>query len=134
MLGHKHRQFKTHASLSLEALVPADHFYREVETKLDLSLVRGEMWERLLDFVGKGHRQTVDYYCKYLESRFPTEVSAIYERVLCELLAEKAIKMVCQYLRRMQKLGQGGRVDEIVAELRTAYKHRPALMEELAGL
>jgi hypothetical protein len=101
-------------------------------------MVREEMWERLLEFVGKTHRQTVDYYRKYLESRFPTEVSAIYERIFRELLAEKAnhkgYQMVCQYLRRMQKLGQGRRVDEIVAELRDSYKHRPALMEELAGL
>jgi hypothetical protein len=35
MLGHKQRQFKTHVAVSLEALVPVDHFYREVEVKLD---------------------------------------------------------------------------------------------------
>lgn len=40
MLGQKQRLFKTHPSLSLEDLVPIDHCYREVETKLDLSFVR----------------------------------------------------------------------------------------------
>lgn len=40
MLGHKLRAFKTHTALSLEGLVPTQHFYRQVEAKLDLSFVR----------------------------------------------------------------------------------------------
>ena len=40
MLGQKPRYFKTHASLTLEALVPAGHFYRELEAKLELEFVR----------------------------------------------------------------------------------------------
>jgi transposase len=40
MLGQKQRLFKTHPAVSLDDLVPAKHFYREVEVKLDLSFVR----------------------------------------------------------------------------------------------
>ena len=40
MLGHKGRVFKTHRALSVEALVPPDNFYRELEAKLDLTFVR----------------------------------------------------------------------------------------------
>jgi transposase len=40
MLGQKQRLFKTHIALSLDDLVPANHFYRGVEAKLDLSFVR----------------------------------------------------------------------------------------------
>jgi transposase len=40
MLGQKQRHFKIHLSLSLERLVPANHFYRQVEDKLDLKFVR----------------------------------------------------------------------------------------------
>ena len=40
MLGTKQRDFKTHASVSVEDLVPADNFYRQVEAKLDLGFVR----------------------------------------------------------------------------------------------
>src|SRR5688572_32534580 len=40
MLGQKQRDFKIHPCLSLENLVPANHFYRQVEAKLDLSFVR----------------------------------------------------------------------------------------------
>src|SRR6266516_7139521 len=40
MLGHKAREFKQHQSISLEDLVPADNFYRQVERSIDLSFVR----------------------------------------------------------------------------------------------
>ncbi len=40
MLGEKQRTFKSHTAVSLEALVPENNFYRQVEAKLDLSFVR----------------------------------------------------------------------------------------------
>ena len=40
MLGQKSRDCKVHTALCLENLVPKDHFYRQVEAKLDLSFVR----------------------------------------------------------------------------------------------
>lgn len=40
MLGEKQRQFKSHPAITLEALVPEDNFYRQLEAKLDLSFVR----------------------------------------------------------------------------------------------
>jgi transposase len=40
MMGHRSKQFKIFAPTALEALVPADNFYRMLESKLDLSFVR----------------------------------------------------------------------------------------------
>ncbi len=40
MLGHKSREFKKHVAISLEALVPQDNFYRQVDQCIDLSFVR----------------------------------------------------------------------------------------------
>lgn len=40
MLGIKNRDFKTHPQISLEQLVPEKHFYRQLESKIDLSFVR----------------------------------------------------------------------------------------------
>ncbi len=40
MLGQKVRSCKVHPEICLEDLVPVNHFYRQVETKLDLSFVR----------------------------------------------------------------------------------------------
>jgi hypothetical protein len=40
MLGIKVRQIIPVSAVSLEALVPPDHFYRHLEQVLDLSIVR----------------------------------------------------------------------------------------------
>jgi transposase len=40
MMGSKERAFAPLCNLSLEALVPADHFYRHLEATLDLAFVR----------------------------------------------------------------------------------------------
>ena len=40
MLGHKSREFKQQVAISLETLVPADIFYRQVDRGIDLSFVR----------------------------------------------------------------------------------------------
>src|SRR5256886_2144960 len=40
MMGSKQRSFATLRAVSLEALVPQDHFYRHLEKSLDLSFVR----------------------------------------------------------------------------------------------
>jgi hypothetical protein len=40
MMGTKERSFAPLINISLEALVPYDHFYRHLEQTLDLSFVR----------------------------------------------------------------------------------------------
>jgi transposase len=40
MLGQKERIFKTHLHLSLDDLVPAHNFYRQLDAKIDLNFVR----------------------------------------------------------------------------------------------
>lgn len=40
MMGSKERHFAPLINVSLEELVPADHFYRHLERTLDLSFVR----------------------------------------------------------------------------------------------
>ncbi len=40
MMGKHERHFAPHIQLSLEELVPPDHFYRHLERTLDLSFVR----------------------------------------------------------------------------------------------
>jgi hypothetical protein len=40
MMGRKERQFTPLAFLTLEDLVPPDHFYRHLDRMLDLSFVR----------------------------------------------------------------------------------------------
>lgn len=53
MLGQKFRTCKIHQAISLEQLVPVDHFYRRVEAKLDLSFVRDLVHDRYTPLMGR---------------------------------------------------------------------------------
>ncbi len=48
MMGTKERHFASLVNVSLEELVPADHFYRHLERTLDLSFVRESSSHRAL--------------------------------------------------------------------------------------
>jgi transposase len=56
MMGTKQRNFAPLVDVSLEALVPADHFYRHLERTLDLSFVR----EFVQETYASGGRPSVD--------------------------------------------------------------------------
>jgi transposase len=56
MMGHKDREFAPLVQVSLEELVPADHFYRHLDKSLDLTFVR----ELVAAFYAAGGRPSVD--------------------------------------------------------------------------
>ena len=56
MMGSKQRCFAPLVNVSLEDLVPADHFYRHLERTLDLSFVREFVHET---YAGSG-RPSID--------------------------------------------------------------------------
>ena len=56
MMGTKERTFAPIVAVSLEALVPQDHFYRHLQRTLDLSFVR----EFVQDTYLLGGRPSVD--------------------------------------------------------------------------
>jgi transposase len=56
MMGHRSKRFKLFTETNLEALVPADNFYRRLEGSLDLSFVRELVRDRYED----GGRPSVD--------------------------------------------------------------------------
>ena len=56
MMGSKERYFAPLIRVSLEALVPTDHFYRHVERTLDLSFVR----ELVLQTYAVGGRPSIE--------------------------------------------------------------------------
>src|SRR5215210_3634635 len=55
-MGTKERRFSTLTDVSLEELVPADHFYRRLEARLELSFVR----ELVRPLYANGGRPSVD--------------------------------------------------------------------------
>src|SRR5918996_5028822 len=56
MMGQKDRSFAALPPVSLDALVPADHFYRHLERTLDLSFVR----DLVRDAYATGGRPSID--------------------------------------------------------------------------
>src|SRR6266487_2339424 len=56
MMGSKQRHFAPLVNVSLEALVPADHFYRHLERTLDLGFVR----DLARDAYAAGGRPSID--------------------------------------------------------------------------
>ena len=56
MMGSKERHFAPLINVSLEELVPQDHFYRHLESTLDLSFVRGFVHETY----ARGGRPSID--------------------------------------------------------------------------
>jgi transposase len=56
MMGTKERSFAQFIHMSLEALVPQDHFYRHLERTLDLSFVR----EFVQETYACGDRPSID--------------------------------------------------------------------------
>ena len=56
MMGSKQRHFASLINISLEELVPQDHFYRHLERTLDLSFVREFVQEK---HAGRG-RPSID--------------------------------------------------------------------------
>lgn len=119
----------------LEALQHANNWARSERTFAEI-FVREEMWDTLLTFL-KEHpsRDMLDRCYPHLASRYPDELSVLYERVCRVLLKDVSgrgqYQDACQILRRMKKLGAKERVQELVAEFQTVYKNRRALREEL---
>ncbi len=93
-----------------------------------------EMWAALLAYV-QANPYAASHYHKYLANRFPREFSVVYEQLALATLQQKVnrkgYRQACGYLQRMQQLGQGERVSELVAQFREQYKQRRALLDEL---
>lgn len=100
--------------------------------------VREEMWRQLLNHMEGAHRHSVDHYREHLEPRFPEEVSAIYERIVWQIMKEKAdrkgYKEACRYIRRIKKLDQDNQASALIEALQAKYSNRPALLDELSKL
>lgn len=62
MLGRKERVYKVHSALCLEDLVPSNHFYRQVEAKLDLSFVRALVEKRYSERMGRSSIDPVVFF------------------------------------------------------------------------
>src|SRR5215469_1100919 len=85
MMGTKGRHFAPLIHVSLEELVPHDHFYRHLEQSLDLSFVR----EFVHETYAQGGRPSIDpiVFFKLQLVMFFEDIRS--ERLLMQLVADK---------------------------------------------
>ncbi|HLD69197.1 MAG: hypothetical protein A3D92_23560 [Bacteroidetes bacterium RIFCSPHIGHO2_02_FULL_44_7] len=98
--------------------------------------IQEKRWSDLLAVVQeKASAYKLEIYHKYLASRFPKELSDLYEQVIVKelvpLVGRNHYRRVAQFLRRMKKLNAEDRVKKLIEDLAIKYKNRPALLEEM---
>jgi hypothetical protein len=81
MMGHRSKRFKLFAETNLEALLPADNFYRQLEDKLDLSFVH-DLVRDCYDEMGRPSIDPVVFFKLHLIAFFEGVTS---ERRLMEM-------------------------------------------------
>ena len=101
--------------------------------------IKEQMWDRLLKHISRRpHLSTIEHYETHLAPHYPAELADLYGKTITDYLMTNVGRnhyvTACRYLRRMIKLGAREKVNELVAQLRGAYKNRPSLMEELDKL
>ena len=95
-----------------------------------------EQWENLFSLLIKNPSlDNIAYVEKYLTKQYASQLVDLYCMAIQTFLEENVgrahYKTACKYMRRMNKLGGREKTDILIAELRTKYKPRRALMEEL---
>ncbi|MEZ5013556.1 MAG: hypothetical protein R2794_04630 [Chitinophagales bacterium] len=106
--------------------------------------VAEEMWEDLFLFLqfefakGSIDIEFMESYEKYLAKQYSEQIAFIYkegiERIVEHGKGRNEYKRACRYIRRMIKLGARQMAESLIAELRTNYPARKALLEELNAI
>lgn len=86
MMGRKARLFTPVSAISLDALVPADHFYRQVDRVVNLTFVRELVQDRYVAGMGRPSVDPVVFFKLQLVMFFEGVRS---ERLLLRLVADR---------------------------------------------
>lgn len=109
-------------------------------TGIDKILVEEELYEWLMEYVmqqyGLHYLQT---HQKLLVERYPNQVFDRYEKEIMSLSelsgSRKKYRQIVSLIRQMQYLPNSEeRVTRIISDLKTNYKNRPAMMDEISKL
>lgn len=105
---------------------------------LYLFLIRAENdVEEILEYV-RAHPQTIESYLEILKEKYSNEVIEVYQSFVKEQARissdRKAYKKVCQIIKRYGKVAGKEKRDELINELQSLYKKRPAFLDELSKI
>jgi hypothetical protein len=110
---------------------------RHREEQLAWLYATEERWRALMTLVQRSHKGAwlIEPYISELETRYPEEVAAQYERLIDQIL-DRAMSRVeyrkaTQYLKKMNQLGQHERTEAVIARVKQQYPGRRALHDEL---
>ena len=98
--------------------------------------IREEKWDKLWEMVKENPDLSfIERYETYLSKCFSDELVDLYAGQILDYLNHNMgrdhYQTACRYIRRMIKLGRKAKADKLIAQLRTLYAKRPALMQEL---
>ena len=98
--------------------------------------IKEEKWDKLWELVKENPDfTTIESYESYLSKLYSDEIVDLYANQVLDYLennmSRNHYQTACRYIRRMIKLGGKAKADKLIAQLRTLYAKRPALMEEL---
>ena len=101
--------------------------------------IREERWPDLMDFVQESNSSwALENFTKYLAKHFSDKLADVYEKVIVEklepVMGRGNYQYLCEFLTRLQKLGDNDKVKRLVAELSAKYSNRPAMLEELKSI
>lgn len=112
---------------------PDANYYRVAEIYI---------WEKEWDKLFRLLRKSPDFHRieeaeKYLADTYAEELATMYRDLIIDYLpnhiGRNHYQLVCKYLRRMAKLGYKPMAMELADLLKTQYRNRRALLEELEG-
>jgi uncharacterized Zn finger protein len=98
--------------------------------------IREEWWPELLELLKKSPElNTISNYEQYLAKDYSDELVQLYSSAIIRYLerniGRKYYKDACKYLRKIIKLGDRDKANELIEKFRNDYPARRALMEEL---
>ncbi|MBK8700267.1 MAG: SWIM zinc finger family protein [Saprospiraceae bacterium] len=113
---------------------------RKTWTNIDLITkicINERWWPRLLEVLKENSSlSNIENQEKYLGKDYANDLIAMYEHEIKAHLehftGRNHYQTACRYIRRMIKLGGSKQAEILVSELKTKYKQRKSLLEELA--
>ncbi len=98
--------------------------------------IREEWWDRLLALVKETpDLSTIEHCEEFLSGNYAGEIVDLYSNAIIKYLTVSVgrnhYQNACRYIRKIIKLGERDKANEIIAYLRAEYPRRKALMEEL---
>lgn len=116
-------------------ILKQDKYYGKYELVASV-YIREKRWMNLFELIKQSQSiHFLEVYEEYVKTLFPTEVINLYIEyiniVIDEASSRNNYKSICQYLKKIKKMGAEERVKEMVLYFKAKYPKKRALIDEL---